>query len=119
MSAIYRFHEFKTTIPTRDIQKTLYMSVVNTESIFGKAQVQLDAPYSFDFEKRVCAVDGTTEAGQALAKNFISWLTRAFGADSFKVERLRKRKQFADNERREEMNQSNIEKTGGHHGQRK
>jgi hypothetical protein len=87
MNAVYRF-QFKETIPAKVIEETLFWAVFNAESVFGKPKVRLDASFLFDREKKVCVIDKTTDVGQHIAQIFTSLVTREFGEDAFKVERL-------------------------------
>ena len=87
MDKIYRF-EFQQDVPGKVIEEHLYWAVFNAESVFGKPKVRLDASFYFDHQKNVCVIDKTTEVGQHIAQVFTSLITRAFGEDSFKVERL-------------------------------
>lgn len=87
MNAVYRF-KFKEAISPKVIEETLFWAVFNAESVFGKPKVRLDASFLFDREKKVCVIDKTTEVGQHIAQIFTSLITREFGEDAFKVERL-------------------------------
>ena len=84
---VYRF-EFQQDVPGKAIEEHLYWSVFNAESVFGKPKVRLDASFYFDQEKKVCVIDKTTEVGRHIAQVFTSLITREFGEESFKVERL-------------------------------
>lgn len=87
MSEVYRF-QFKDDVPPKEIEETLFWAVFNAESVFGKPRVRLDASFLFDREKKVCVIDKTTEVGRHIAQVFTSLMTREFGEESFKVERL-------------------------------
>lgn len=87
MNAIYRF-EFRDGIPAQEIEETLFWAMFNAESVFGKPRLRLDASFIFDRDKRVCVIDKSTEVGQHIAQVFTSLITREFGEDSFKVERI-------------------------------
>ena len=41
-----------------------------------------------DNDKRSCVVDAATEVGGAIARIFTGFLTREFGEEAFKVERI-------------------------------
>jgi len=98
MSAVYRF-QFKQSVPSKEIEETLFWAVFNAESVFGKPRLRLDASFIFDRDKRVCVIDKSTEVGQHIAQVFTSLITREFGEDSFKVERLqpKEKPQHANN----------------------
>jgi hypothetical protein len=87
MNAVYRF-KFKEAIPPKAIEETLFWAVFNAESVFGKPKVRLDASFIFDKGKKICVIDKTTDVGQHIAQIFTSLVTREFGEDAFKVERL-------------------------------
>lgn len=87
MSSVYRF-KFNVDVPAKEIEDHLFWAAFNAESVFGKPRVRLDASFLFDPLKKVCVIDKTTEVGQHIAQVFISLITRAFGDESFKVERL-------------------------------
>ncbi|MBI4397482.1 MAG: hypothetical protein HY548_10330 [Elusimicrobia bacterium] len=90
MSEIYRF-QFIDKIPSKDIEETLFWSVFNTESVFGKPKVRLDASFYFDREKKVCVIDNATDVGKHIAQLFTSMASLEFGERAFTVERLEKR----------------------------
>jgi len=87
MNAIYRF-EFRDGIPAKEIEETLFWAVFNAESVFGKPRLRLDASFIFDRDKRVCVIDKSTKVGQHIAQIFTSLITREFGEEAFKVERI-------------------------------
>lgn len=87
MNELYRF-QFRDNIPAKDIEETLFWSVFDTESLFGRPKVRLDASFYFDREKKVCVIDKATEVGQHIAQIFTSHISREFGDDAFKVERI-------------------------------
>ena len=87
MNGVYRF-QFKDGISPEEIEENLFWAVFNAESVFGKPRVRLDASFLFDRETKVCVIDKTTAVGQHLAQIFTSLITRKFGEESFKVERL-------------------------------
>ncbi len=87
MEGVYKFR-FKENVPSKDVEENLFWAVFNTESIFGKPRVRLDASFIFDRDKKVCVIDKGTEVGQHIAQVFMSLITREFGEQAFKVERL-------------------------------
>lgn len=87
MDKVYRF-EFKQDVPSKAVEEHLFWAVFNAESVFGKPRVRLDASFLFDREKNVCVIDKTTEVGRHIAQVFTSLITREFGEEAFKVERL-------------------------------
>lgn len=89
MNELYRF-QFRADIPSKDIEETLFWSVFDTESVFGKSKVRLDASFYFDRVKKVCVIDKGTDVGQHIAQIFTSHITREFGEGAFSVERIDK-----------------------------
>jgi len=89
MNGVYRF-QFKDEVPSKDIEEHLFWAVFNAESVYGKPKVRLDASFLFDRDKKVCVIDKTTEVGQHIAQLFTSLITREFGEEAFRVERLEK-----------------------------
>ena len=87
MAKTYRFC-FQKRISNKAIEENLFWAVFNAESLYGKPKVRLDASFLFDREKKICVIDKTTEIGQHIAQIFTSLVTREFGEDAFKVERM-------------------------------
>ncbi|MBI4377315.1 MAG: hypothetical protein HY549_12820 [Elusimicrobia bacterium] len=87
MEGVYRFR-FKDDVPTKDVEENLFWAVFNAEAVFGKPRVRLDASFLFDRDKRVCVIDKSTEVGRHIAQLFTSLITREFGEEAFKVERV-------------------------------
>ncbi len=54
----------------------------------GHALVRLDASFCLDSRKRTCVVDAATDVGRAIVRIFTSFLTREFGEEALKVERV-------------------------------
>ena len=73
-----------------DIEDSLMLAVLTTESVFGRARVRLDASFSFDKAKLVCEIDAGNEVGCHLAKVFTGFLEQEFGEDAFRVSRKTK-----------------------------
>lgn len=84
---IYKY-EFSVDIPLREVEQSLALSVLTTESLHGRSRVRLDASFCLDRERRACIVDAGTEVGRDIARIFTGFLTREFGEDAFKVKRL-------------------------------
>jgi hypothetical protein len=91
---IYRY-TFKDSVPAEEIEGTMLLSFVASESLHGQARVRLDASYCFEADKRVCVVDATTNVGQDLCSLFTGFCIREFGEDSFKVARVSDQKNSA------------------------
>ena len=84
---LYRYH-FKATVPLRDVEASLLLAVLATESLHGRALVRLDASFCLNTHKRSCVLDAATDVGRAIARIFTGFLTREFGEEAFKVERI-------------------------------
>jgi len=56
----------------------------------GARRRRLDASFCLDEKKRACVVNAGTEMGRHIACIFTGFLTREFGEEPFKVERLRR-----------------------------
>jgi len=86
---IYKY-EFSFNIPIDEVEQSLALSVLTTESLHGRTRVRLDASFCIDKEKHACIVDAGTEVGRHIASIFTGYLTREFGENTFKVKRLSK-----------------------------
>jgi hypothetical protein len=84
---LYRY-QLKDGVPLQDVQETLFLAVLATESLHGGSQVRLDAAFCLDEERRSCVIDADTQVGQDLARIFTGFLRREFGEQAFRVERL-------------------------------
>ncbi len=84
---IYRYN-FSDDVPFRDVEESLLLAVLATESLHGRSLVRLDASFCLDEKKRACVVDAGTEVGRHIARIFTGFLTREFGEEAFKVERV-------------------------------
>jgi hypothetical protein len=86
-SPVYHYL-FLGPVPIEEIEVSLLLAVLATESLHGEAQVRLDACHVFDAEQRRCVIDATTQVGRDLNRLFVGFLRREFGEEAFKVERL-------------------------------
>jgi len=84
---LYRY-KFNSILPLEDIEASLLLAVLSAESLHGEAQVRLDAAHFFDRDRRACVIDASTVVGRDLNRLFAGFITREFGADSFKVDRV-------------------------------
>ena len=84
---LYRYN-FNARVPLRDVEESLLLAVLATESLHGRALVRLDASFCLDTGKRSCVVDAATDVGRAIARIFTGFLAREFGEEAFKVERI-------------------------------
>ena len=84
---IFRY-TFAPSVPSEEIEATLVLAILATESLHGTSQVRLDAAHAVDVEKRSCVVDASTPVGRDLNRLFTGFVSREFGADAFNVERI-------------------------------
>lgn len=82
---IYRY-SFGPSVPFEEVEASLVLALMATESLHGQAQVRLDAAHAAD--KRTCVIDASTPVGRDLNCLFIGFISREFGEDSFQVERV-------------------------------
>ena len=85
--AIYRY-EFPSDLPIQEVERSLALSVLTTESLHGRSQVRMDASFLVDMEKHTCVIDADTEVGRDIARIFTGYLTREFGENAFRVKRI-------------------------------
>jgi len=84
---LYRYL-FTAELPLEEIEATVLLALFAVESLHGEAQVRLDAAHHLDKKQRACVIDAGTPVGQDLNRVFIGFLSREFGADAFRVERI-------------------------------
>ena len=87
MSAhIYRY-EFNADVPLEDVEASLVLAILGTESLHGETEVQLCTSHYFDHQLRSCVIDSEGEVGNDLNRLFAGFLRREFGPESFSVKR--------------------------------
>ena len=84
---IYRYR-FERDVPMKEARESLLLAVLATESLHGRSLVRLDASFCLEEKKRTCVVDAGTEVGRHIARIFTGFITREFGEEAFRVERL-------------------------------
>jgi hypothetical protein len=84
---IYRY-TFQADASLEDVEASLLLAILATESLHGEAQVRLDAGHYFDPDRRACVIDAGTAVGKDVNRLFTGFLRREFGDDSFQVERV-------------------------------
>jgi hypothetical protein len=87
ISQLYRY-AFLADVPIDEVEASLLLAILSTQSLHGESQVRLDAAHFFDRDRRACVIDGSTPVGQDLNRLFTGFLSREFGEDSFRVERV-------------------------------
>ena len=75
-------------VPIEEIEASLLLAVLGTESLHGESQVRMDAAHYFEPAKRTCVIDAGTPVGRDFNRLFVGFLRREFGEDSFQVERV-------------------------------
>ncbi|QDU76924.1 hypothetical protein Pan97_39810 [Bremerella volcania] len=84
---LYRY-TFEEDVPIEEVEASLLLAVMATESLHGEAQTRLDAAHYLDPTKRACVVDAGTPVGRDLNRLFTGFMGREFGPDAFTVERI-------------------------------
>lgn len=84
---LYRY-ELLPDVPFQEAENSLLLSVLAVECLHGRSQLRLDATFCMNKEKRSCVIDAGTEVGRSIAKIFTGFLSREFGEQAFKVERV-------------------------------
>ena len=82
-------YTFKTETPIEEIEMSLLLAVLATESLHGAAQTRLDVAHYLDPTKRACIIHAGTPVGRDLNRLFTGFLDREFGPDAFHVKRIR------------------------------
>jgi hypothetical protein len=86
MQQQYRY-TFSPSIDIVDVEATVTLAALATESLHGEARMQLEGRHAFDAEKRTCVIDALGEVGRDFNQLFLGFMRREFGRDSFQVER--------------------------------
>jgi hypothetical protein len=84
---LYRY-VFKAEVRLEEVEASLVLALLSTESLHGEAQVRLDAAHFFDLDHRTCVIEAGTQVGKDLNRLFVGFLNREFGPDCFQVERV-------------------------------
>jgi hypothetical protein len=88
MATIVRY-TFSSEVDLEEVGGTLALAVMAVESLFGEAEVALEARYEMRPRKRQCEIDCSTEVGRDLNRVFVGYLRREFGDCAFAVARVR------------------------------
>jgi hypothetical protein len=84
---IFRY-TFAPSVPSEELEATLVLAILATESLHGASQVRLDAAHAFDTDRRICTIDARSEVGRDLNRLFIGFVAREFGDAAFEVRRV-------------------------------
>lgn len=83
----YRY-TFAADVPLDEVELTLRLAVLATESLHGETRVRLDAGHTFNPDRRVCEIDADTRVGRDLNRLFAGFARREYGDAAVRVERL-------------------------------
>lgn len=84
---IYKY-VFDSSVDIADIETSLLLALLATESLHGESQVRLEAAHALDAEGRACVIDASGDVGRDLNRLFVGFVRREFGEDAFRVERV-------------------------------
>jgi hypothetical protein len=84
---VYRY-TLGESVPAEEVEVTLLLAIIATESLHGEVGSRLDMSHAFDADRRVVAIDAATDAGRDLNKLFVGFLTKEYGPAAFRVERV-------------------------------
>ena len=84
---IYRY-TFSEKVPFQEIEESMLLATLAVESIHGRSSLRLDAAFTLDSKQRIAAVDACTDVGRDIARVFTCFVTKQFGEELFKVERV-------------------------------
>lgn len=83
-AAVFRY-DFQPDVPMDEVEQTIVLALLATESLHGECNVQLAAPHFLDVDHRACIVDGTSRVGIDFNRLLLGFLRREFGPLSFRV----------------------------------
>jgi hypothetical protein len=86
-SQIYRY-TFKEQLDIAEVEATVNLALLANESLHGESRVRLETRHQFDAGTRTCIIDASCETGVDLNRLFLGFVSREFGADSFRIERI-------------------------------
>lgn len=81
---IYRY-TFEPSVDIEEVEASLLLALLATESLHGEAQVRLDAAHFLDPAKRACVIDAGTPVGKDINRLFVGFIRREFSEDAFGV----------------------------------
>ena len=84
---IYRY-SFDSSVDITEVEASLLLALLATESLHGESQVRLEASHAMDVEGRTCVIDAGTNVGRDLNRLFVGFVRREFGEDAFRVGRI-------------------------------
>jgi hypothetical protein len=81
-------YTFSSSVPLEEVESSLLLALLGTESLHGETSTRLDAAHRIDRHDRCVAIDASTEPGRDFNRLFLGFVTREFGSDSFEVQRV-------------------------------
>jgi hypothetical protein len=78
-------YSFAPSLDITDVEATVTLAFLATESLHGESRVRLETSHAFDAEQRTCVIDAANEVGRDFNQLFLGFMTREFGAASFEV----------------------------------
>jgi hypothetical protein len=84
-AAVFRY-DFQPEVPLDEVEHTIVLALVATESLHGECNVQLAAPHFLDKDHRACIVDATSAVGVDFNRLLLGFLRREFGSSAFRVQ---------------------------------
>ena len=72
---VYRY-TFTSSMQFEEIESSLVLAIMATESLHGQSEVRLDAAHAVDKDKRACVIDAGTPVGRDLNRIFIGFIGR-------------------------------------------
>jgi hypothetical protein len=84
---LYRY-VFAEGIPVEEVEASVLLATLAAISLHGEADVRLDGAHYLDPDQRACVIDASTPVGRDVNRLFVGFLSREFGEDSFRVERV-------------------------------
>lgn len=85
--AVYRYL-FSATVPMPELEETIGLAVIATESLHGESQARLDLSHVFDSQARAVVIDASTDVGRDFNRLFCGFISREYGRGSFQVGRV-------------------------------
>ena len=84
---IYRYR-FNPTVDITDVEASLLLALLATESLHGESQVRLEASHAMDVEGRTCVIDAGSNVGRDLNRLCVGFVRREFGEDAVRGGRV-------------------------------
>jgi len=81
----YRFDE---GVDLHEAERTLLLSILAAEGLFGEARVRMDADYAVDESIRTLVIDAGTPVGLVVNCIFTAFVLREFGPCAVHVRRV-------------------------------